>query len=613
MIVLSLKTLLFTTSVVSLATVPTAALPVSASLESEPLPTSLLIPLPSLVNDACGILGTTAVSRLTYEEVAACYRSVPFNKRSAATTLESVITIMNEFYVFRDSALTPDLAEPFSVDPVDILKSLETIGRREYESDHQFHHDLSMALVSLKDAHASYSAYCFKVYYFSQPLALYAPVVNGKQVIQVHTDHLNQGYAGCTVQTIDGEDALAHIIKWADTSMEFSKDAGVRLNHALTTLKYSKRSKGFKPSRLPDRGYIDYGLLRPGSTNDTTLRGMWSVSREFPIKFNSLQTFVQNICEVPQPPGSLQEQKSFQPQEYPLIPQVKESPKLQVKSIVDDDDDDEDDIDPVTLPVGPMKTATLVGPSSQTSVIFQLNERLDVGILHVRTHSIKGDELKELDSIVANLVALNEKGVRNIIIDFQGNFGGDISFASALAQLFFPNKNDFDKSLASNLRVTDSIQDLTTALFNTTMGKIYDAATFYNFDTKRSYTNNGLFINTTTSVRNGRTAQYTEMTTLKSTFFLANRTLIALPWTHNATNIRILTDGRCGSSCLLSTFFLTKSNKVLSYAVGGITGKPLSTSSFTGGAVTTLSAVHDLYSMAKVASPFKPLPYNVDV
>ncbi|KAG0271702.1 hypothetical protein BGZ95_000452 [Linnemannia exigua] len=45
-------------------------------------------------------------------------------------------------------------------------------------------------------------------------------------VNQVHTDYSNQGYAGCTVQTINGEDALTHITKWADTNMDFSKDAG---------------------------------------------------------------------------------------------------------------------------------------------------------------------------------------------------------------------------------------------------------------------------------------------------------------------------------------------------------------------------------------------------
>ncbi|KAF8946335.1 hypothetical protein BGZ47_000814 [Haplosporangium gracile] len=63
----------------------------------------------------------------------------------------------------------------------------------------------------------------------------------------------------------------------------------------------------------------------------------------------------------------------------------------------------------------------------------------------------------------------------------------------------------------------------------------------------------------------------------------------------------------------MATFFLTKFTKIISYAVGGSSGEPLSASSFPGEAVTSLNKVHDLFATANVPRPFKPLPYNGDV
>jgi hypothetical protein len=157
MVVFPLKAFILSVSLVALAAVATTAQtthppPLTSPASALSLPTT-----PTAAHDACGILGTSPDSEITYEKVAACYKSVPFNSKIAATTLESIITIFDDFYTFRDSALTPKLTKPFSAGPVDILKKLETIGRTKYTSDHQYHHDLSLAIISLKDAHARYA------------------------------------------------------------------------------------------------------------------------------------------------------------------------------------------------------------------------------------------------------------------------------------------------------------------------------------------------------------------------------------------------------------------------------------------------------------------------
>ncbi|KAG9061230.1 hypothetical protein KI688_007568 [Linnemannia hyalina] len=523
------------------------------------------------------------------------------------------MTIFKDFYIFRDSALASNLASPFSVGPVDILRKLETIGRARYTGDHQFHHDLSLAIISLKDAHASYAAKCYNNYLFSQPLTLYAPVVNGQQVIQVYSDYSSRNYDGCTVQTIDGEDALTHINAWADANMDFAKDAGVQLNNALASLKFDPTSRTFEivdgdfslRTMLPEKAHIDYGLVCPNSTTVIPIRDAWSIFPLTEIEFSSIQTFVQNVCETPPitSNGSRKKRQLFQPEEHPLIPQVKKNPFKQANIIVND---------AAGLPSQEhIKSAAVFGTPGQAAVVYRLDQRPDVGVVHVWTHDMD-DDIAELTNLANNLVTLSQNGVRNIIIDFQGNFGGLVSFASTLVQLFFPNKGPLDKTFTSSLRVTESIQQLSTALWNSS-SSLYDATSFYDYAGRNLYTDNDLFMNATTSIRNGRSANYTETTTLKPTVLSAIQELASLPWTNNASNIRLLTDGRCGSSCSMSTFFLTQFNKVISYAVGGTFGEPLSSSSFPGGAVTSLNKVYDLYVAANVPSPFKPLPYNGDV
>ncbi|KAG0374913.1 hypothetical protein BGX24_009758 [Mortierella sp. AD032] len=66
---------------------------------------------------------------------------------------------MDDIYAFPDSALTPVLLKPFSMNYVDIWKSLKTIGRGRYKSDYRFHDCLSMVLVSLEDVNTAYTAH----------------------------------------------------------------------------------------------------------------------------------------------------------------------------------------------------------------------------------------------------------------------------------------------------------------------------------------------------------------------------------------------------------------------------------------------------------------------
>lgn len=115
------------------------------------------LPLGRRALDACGILGGLNATQIRPVDVANCYNAIPFDRSVASSTFQTVYKLYNEMYVFRDSALTPDLPLPFTSPPVDIVKELQTIGTTNYKSDYAFHRDLALAIASLNDAHASYS------------------------------------------------------------------------------------------------------------------------------------------------------------------------------------------------------------------------------------------------------------------------------------------------------------------------------------------------------------------------------------------------------------------------------------------------------------------------
>lgn len=134
MVSLSIKTLILSLSVASLAT------------------TSLAAP-----SNGCSDLAVKQGVNITYADVAQCYASIPFNKEAARATLDSLTTIFDEYYVSRDTELSPHLAKPFQSDPVDIVAKLKKIGRTQYTSDRQFHTDVYEAVESLHDGHAAYA------------------------------------------------------------------------------------------------------------------------------------------------------------------------------------------------------------------------------------------------------------------------------------------------------------------------------------------------------------------------------------------------------------------------------------------------------------------------
>ncbi|KAF9193365.1 hypothetical protein BGZ51_003416 [Haplosporangium sp. Z 767] len=602
MVSLSLHSLVLSVTIATLATFT------SAQTTSAPAPTHVPTPQPVQL-DACGILRSKNTTSLTVEDVANCYKAVPFDRTAAASTLESVMTIFNEYYSFRDSALTPTFEKPFDAAPSDIMRRLETIGRTRYTSDYSFHSDISAAVNSLVDAHASYTAECYNAYAFIQPFTLYAPVTGGKQSISVFRDFSDRGYQDCTVEKIDGQDALPYIYNWATRAMSFSKDGGVRLTQALGTQHYDEDKGTYTISAgefaqritLPERNYIDYEFRCNSSATTIQLRENWKILRLNGAAFNDVQSFKENLCLRDTP--SAIEVKEPKPERAPYLVPAPEKALLL---------DDILDAPPGQPTIGEFEDAVKLGAGNGTA-FYQLKSRPEVGVMVVFTHAVNVGY--EVDAILAGFEAFNQLNVTNVILDLQGNTGGSVRFASLLPQLLFPGTDILDKTLPSDLRVTKEMQQATSILMNNTDASLFNAGLFLDLKTNSTFTNAGLFQHPITRVRNGRSSLYTELMTIDPLDIPPELTnaVANYPWTDKPASMKILTDGRCGSSCALTCHTLATQYKVDSYAVGGITTEPLSMFSFIGGAVTTLTDINKWYGLANMQSPVKLLPYKGDV
>ncbi|KAF9142684.1 hypothetical protein BGX30_002432 [Mortierella sp. GBA39] len=556
----------------------------------------------------CSDLASRHGVNITYTDIVNCFDSIPFNNTAARATLESVTTFFNDYYISRDSVLAPFLAKPLESDPVDIVAKLKKIGRTRYTSDRKFHTDVFQAVGSLHDGHSLYAPYCYVAYLYAQPLSLYAPVIDGKQVLKVYKDDFKRGYEDCTVVKIDGKNAMAQIKKYANT-LYTSKNPNGRLNEALSSMVYSHAAETFvvNPGQfavrnfLPDSPSVRYELKCATSTKTIAVEDKWVITPQFPWLFNDTASYINNVCLAqpapPQTPTASAASAAFVHKHVPVSLSCF-SPSF-----------------PSVYP-----EATKIGAGNCT-VFYQLKDRPTIGVMVLFITMI---DFAEIDFMYQSLETLYQNGVTDIVIDVVGGDGGYASVGSDIAQLFFPNKGPLDQILRVNFRSTPALQQLSAKVYNSTDGGyshkgnmfsvlgggFYDSSRYLNLATNQTYTDNSLFTDTVSQYRNGRQAVYTKPTTYKPATHPVHPNLTKYPWTNNPDRLRILTDGRCLSACAHVVYLLANQYNVKSYGVGGTYGEPLSKYQYAAGGATNNLIFNSYFALANMPSPIKDLPYQ---
>ncbi|KAG0278857.1 hypothetical protein BGZ95_002963 [Linnemannia exigua] len=484
---------------------------------------------------------------IKYKDVADCYGAIPFNRSIAADTISTIHDLFRDYYVFTDSALTPQVPAPFMSEPVDILKQLQTIGRNNYNSDYKFHTDVRLAVDTLRDGHASYDVECYTNYAFQQRLSLYAPVENGVQF-------------------------------------------------SITT-------------SLPDKSYIDYELRCSNKPSTIRLREEWATFAQREVVFADIKSYVVNVClkddSAPESSGQSQSRPHLRNLAIPIKKR---------------DLEDNGPLGAAALPTAPprpvqqFKNAEKL-VAGEATVFYHLKTQPDTGVMVVHTFVADNDD--EIAVILKGLTAFHARNVTKVLVDFQGNGGGYLSLSTNLVQLLFPNEHSLDASFEADIRVTKPVQRAAALGLKKVNGGFYNSYNYVDLQAEGTprYNSSDLFAKPVTIERNDLKTQYTEKTAIYNPPLGKDITtaVSAFPWTGRRENIRILTDGRCGSACGMASYFWTGIHGVEAYSIGGTKGEDLSMFSFAGASVINLNRLQKTYRGLKLESPLKDLAYKNEV
>ncbi|KAG0242589.1 hypothetical protein B0O80DRAFT_497239 [Mortierella sp. GBAus27b] len=574
-------------------------------------------PVPS--QDPCAVLSHLQPNATTVQHVSDCYKSIPFNPSEAKTTLDALHTLYNDFFIFRDAALTPDLALPFTSPPVDVVAGIERIQKTKYSTDFDFHADLTWLAKSLNDAHVTYFPTCYNAFQFQQPLLLYAPVIDGRQSIRIYKDLKGKIQEDCEVLEINGENAVSYLQAWADKNTGLSKDAGVRLNNVLVSQNYFSKTKTWGPiagafserTGLPDAEYIDYRIQCKGQ-DAQDIRGSWVVADSpEPGTFTDRASYVKNVCLAPTTDsGKTSVKEDVGPRvEAPMIvsdmiTRSRLENNLQEFALKQENMLRKRGVGEPSSPPQDYQDAIFV--DGDVTAVYQLKSKPHVGILVVPTMTVNPSQ--EILAIQARLTMLADRGVTNIIIDTSGNGGGDVSFSSLLVSIFFPVADKRTNAHLARFRDTPAAAALGGAdLANTTVTTYFEPGTLANKTTGQPIATN-FFLDPVTIRVNGREAEYTDE------FYMDYQPILdktkTHPWTGDASKIAILTDGQCGSACGMTSELFTNKHGVKAVAVGGYSGKALSMFSFAGASVIGQDAIVDTFEQLGVPSTMARLPYR---
>ncbi|KAF9922531.1 hypothetical protein FBU30_007334 [Linnemannia zychae] len=546
--------------------------------------------------DPCGLLSAKNASDLTVTDVANCYHAIPFNSSRAETTLKAIHTLFRDYYIFTEIALNPRASKPFKNEPIDVLARLQAIGRTNYTNDFQFHADIYKAIDDLKDGHASYHVQCYNGFLFANRLALHAPVVGGVQQLRVFRDAREEQYKGCIVDKIDGQPSWDYIKDWSDRILGLSHDPNARLNLALATQRYGPETGRFETFdglfatrlTLPESDAIEYQLRCKGSSSPIKVVGEWTVVPPSEnMEFNSVESYIEKVCLRPKDgPSSDEPAVAIIPGQ--LIPGSGTHNGVNVQEFN-----------------GAEKILEGNG-----SVFYHLRDQPHIGVLHMHSFDIPTYEA-EIGVIFDGLKALHSRNVTNLILDFQANVGGYVELANTVVQFLFPNKGPLDSMLEVDQKITKPLQKAAVHGYNANNTDYMDATYLVDLKTGLQYTNNSIFSRPIKMTRNGRKSLYTERTALYVPPISKSQvnTVNTFSWTNNPQNIRVITDGRCGSATGIATYLLTSEHNVESFVIGGTAGEDMSMFSFAGASVLEYDDFQKSFKGLNATSPLSDLPY----
>ncbi|KAG0303647.1 hypothetical protein BGZ98_006443 [Dissophora globulifera] len=549
--------------------------------------------------DPCSELaaqGKTADSILQFNTVRDCYGAQTFKQDVANKTLASLESLIGNFYVFVDQAMVPTGA-PFKTPAVDLMAGLKKIRATKWKNDYDFNMALTYLTFSANDGHLAYRSDCYHTATFSQPISLYAPVVDGVQSVRVfYADDTQKGVpktglTDCVVNTIDGVPALKAVQDFTDRTSAISKDPGVRLNDAFASTSWYNEwliSPGGFSRRweVPKKSSMQYTIqCAAGKAQNLTVPWIVTPSDNFEFNtFTNTKTYWNVQCLQPLSPfdnsgGKNNGQSSGNTDIKHRTNEVPATTLFRERGTI-------------KLPSGG-KNGRGNGPQTitkakevlltATTAFYQINSsKTCVAVIASEEAAyFKFDATDYLD-FIKGLQQLRDGGCKKLILDMTNNGGGSVDFAYFINALFFPkDKPYFVEDLRSNSYVQGAAK---VAIKQATARSVFDARGYNSATTLKPFKDASMFSKGVSVKRGGTTDTYSQKNYFDFGWpFLPLAKNNTLPW--KPTDMAIVTNGFCGSACTMIATRFNIVHKVKTYAVGGIQKSALSYFSFPGGFV----------------------------
>ncbi|KAG0218081.1 hypothetical protein BGX33_008615 [Mortierella sp. NVP41] len=600
---------------------------------------------PSKSNDPCSVVakqGSGSGPRLNYDAVKGCYMAHKYRPDVAAKVLTSMENAMGNFFVFVDQAkvgATKVKGSPLDTTPVDAMKELDAIRKKKWATDYEFQMAVTRFAASFNDGHVNYRNFCYMTARFMQPLSLYAPVVKGKQEVRVFfvdTEVMDtkglpknpSSLVDCVVQTIDGQPALKAIQAFTDRSSALSKDPGVRLNDALASTSWysdwSSSPGGFaNRHELPDKASVKYTIQCPkGPVQTLTLPWTIIPSDYFEYgTFEDTKSYWEVQCQNAgadyngrsngrsRSPSTAaarilsgESKKGGASETAPALTTFRERGKItQPKGNTNGRKGE-------AKPPAVITQAKLVAETHTTAFYRLTGSKVKdacVAVIATEDTDEATYDSTEYIQFAKGLQKLQSQGCKKLILDMTNNGGGLIDFAYYINQLLFPKIEPY---FVQDIRTNSMIREASkNAIKHRSAQSLLDATQFNSATTHKRYKDTSMFTKDVSQKRGNATVTFSQRTYFPYKWsFLPLKKGQELKF--KPENMAIVTNGFCGSACSMIATRLAITQKIRTYAVGGIANRPLSYFSFPGGFVTEVSSIVSDLQMIKYKPPTKDAP-----
>ncbi|KAI8981478.1 hypothetical protein BDB01DRAFT_794225 [Pilobolus umbonatus] len=546
--------------------------------------------------DPCAALAGKSTASL--QDAMACLDYFKFDKEIAAQTVDTIRKITNELYVFNEVAASPPSVPGLSMPAVNISYGLDLILKEQWDSDRKFQEAIALLLDKVQDAHLSYSPFCYRQFVFWQPIQLNSLLRNKRliaNVAYVKDDiwpEAKAEWVGCEVTQIDDMEAMEMIVNYAVNNNGESKDVNTCFNNIMNTKSYFH---GWDDG-ADDLGY--HRFLPAQEFHNYTMR--CPKKGTFPIDEDYDEPFTVTIPWIAQVPKNFNNADDY----WNRYCKSSHQPHHQKRNIHYDLHELHSIYDGEVFSLSSGAT-NAVGSNKGPYIDFiQLeNEYKTVGVIDIQSFSIKTEDRQSfVDDLVAGLETFEKNGVEKVILDLSSNGGGDACAGEFLISTFFNSTPDYP----SDIKHSPFLERVVKKAFETDNTKWVDYKS-------EGHPGSTWFTQTNEYTRGEKTnVKFSQPVTLSCSSW-DDTVKVPGHYKNNkwkSSDLLILSDGRCGSTCAIVASRLRLSHKVPAMGLGGIRGNRMQFASFPGGESDRLSSfLMDLAVLELSEDPDAPVPF----